>query len=293
MAKVKLIISMDWEGCDLLDGNLESIRSFKKKWSCPFTHYLNAGYYTNPNTMQDEVTNKIVQTLGEDDETGLHLHAPKHFVESAGVALKRGPTFSKHGDYNSGQEFGQEVMLHGYSKEELDRLIAYSKAILETKGLGPLKSFRAGGWMCDEKLLQSLADNSFEIESSATVANLLEGSSWEDDNLQRYIALLWDGISTESQPYFIKSRDKHLLEIPNNLGAIDYWQPEWIKILADRCVEHAVNKDEYVAVINSHQETFQQHMEKLDRFIEQVSKAPEVSLEFTKNASIYQVLQSA
>ncbi|MCO4755121.1 MAG: hypothetical protein KC478_11610 [Bacteriovoracaceae bacterium] len=293
MVNIKLIISMDWEGCDLLDRNLDSIKEFKKKWNCPITHYLNAGYYTNPNTMMDQVTDKIHMTMQSDDEAGLHLHAPRHFVESAGVGLKNGPTFSKHGDYNSGQEFGQEVMLHGYSKPELDRLISHSKTILEDKGLGPLKSFRAGGWMCDEKLIDSLADNEFEIESSATVAELLEGSSWENDNLQRYISLMWDDITMDSSPYYLTTNNRKLLEIPNNLGAIDYWQPSWIEILAQKCIENAQNKTNYVAVINSHQETFSDNVDKLTSFIESIKLCPYANVQFTNNQEVLNKLKES
>lgn len=296
MAKINLIISMDWEGCDLLDKNLSSIKDFKRRWRCPITHYLNAGYYTNPNTMSDQVTDKIKSAVFEEDEQGMHLHAPRHFVESAGVGLRSSPTFSKYGDYNNGAEFGQEVMLHGYTRPELDALIGHSKSVLETKGFHSPKSFRAGGWMCDDKMIDSLAEHEFEIESSATVAGFLEGSSWENDNLQRYISLIWDGITPESSPYFIQASPtskRSLLEIPNNLGAIDYWQESWIDELADRCVKNSKDKQEYLAVINSHQETFSEHVGKLSSFIEALSEKSGCSIEFTTNKEVLRSLKSA
>lgn len=277
---------MDWEGCDLKEENLESIIEFKQDYHCPITHYLNPGYYTNPKTKMDEVTTKIKNTLGSDDENGLHLHAPRHFVEDAGVPLKNSPTFSKHGDYNSGAEYGQEVMLHGYSKEELNKLIAHSKKILAEKGFSEIKSFRAGGWMCDDKLADTLAENDFEIESSATVASLLEGSSWENDNLGRYISMMWDKINMESSPYFFESSSKQMLELPNNFGAIDYWRPTWIDTLADKCIEYARKNKSFLAVINSHQETFKENVGKLKTFLELLKIKFKGEIEFTTNKRV-------
>lgn len=292
MGKIKLVISMDWEGCDLHDSNLNAIAAFKRKYRCPFTHYLNAGYYTNPNTRNENVTEKIRNILGQDDEAGLHLHAPKHLVEAAGVGLKTAPTFSKHGDFNRGFEFGQEVMLHGYSKSELDALIGLSKSLLEDKGFAPIKSFRAGGWMCDEKIFDSLADYDFEVESSATVADFLEGSSWENDNLQRYISLIWDGITPNSAPYFVKRPKKELLEIPNNLGAIDYWKEQWLPSLADICRRNARETGAFVAVVNSHQETFKEHGPKLEALLDLFLSEGD-DFEFVTNKEVLRSLKAA
>lgn len=292
MEKIKIIISMDWEGCDLKEQNLDSIREFKSAYHCPITHYLNPGYYTNPRTKEDNVTDKIRSTVLEDDEPGLHLHAPRHFVEAAGVGLKSSPAFSKHGDYNSGAEHGQEVMLHGYSKEELDQMISLSKSILAAKGFENLKSFRAGGWMCDDKLAQSLADHDFEIESSATVASLLEGSSWENDNLGRYISMMWEDIDMDSSPYFFQSSEKEMLELPNNFGAIDYWRPEWIEALVEKCLAFAKSKNGFLAVINSHQETFKENVEKLKAFIELLRSKFSGEIEFTTNRAVLSELKT-
>lgn len=291
MGKVKLIISMDWEGCDLLERNLNAIKNFKKKYNCPLAHYLNAGYYTNPKTKGGRVTSAIKGALGSDDEQAMHLHAPRHFVQAAGVGVRAAPTFSKLGDYNSGHEFGQEVMLHGYDKAELDRLISYSKSVLEERGFSRIKAFRAGGWMCDEKMFDSLSENDFEVESSATVAGFLEGSSWENDNLQRYISLIWEGITPESSPYMVKGSKKDLLEIPNNLGAIDYWQPSWMAGLSERCLANSEQSD-YLAVVNSHQETFADHAAKLENLIDDLIRKG-ANLEFITNREVLNSWKSA
>ncbi len=274
---------MDWEGCDLEAHNLKSIREFKQKWKCPITHYLNASYYTNPKTKDLNITDEIKSILTQDDELGLHLHAPKHFVENAQVELKTSPTFSSFGDYNAGEEFGQEVMLHGYSKDEIKKMISFSTSILNKKGFRGIFSFRAGGWMCDEKIVEALEEENFHYESSATVASLLNGSTWEGDNLQRYIELIWDDITPQSKPYWLESSQKKIIEIPNNLGAIDYWQDHWIDELVDISIKNSQQDKDYICVINSHQETFEKNAYKLDQYLKKISKEFEVSFVVNKN----------
>ncbi len=284
MGKIRVLLSMDWEGCDLKEINLSSIKGFKKKWENPFTHYLNPAYYTNPKTKHLNITKLISNTLSPEDEIGLHLHAPKHLLREMNIAVKSSPTFSKHGDYNSGDEFGQEVMLHGYDQEELDQMISFSTMVLNRKGFKGIESFRAGGWMCDEKIIGSLSKNKFKYESSATVASLLNGSSWEGDNLQRYISVIWNDITPESRPYIIhQNQHNKILEVPNNLGAIDYWQNNWIEDLVNTSLKNSTKDKNYVCVINSHQETFSKHRIKLERYLSALSEIAEVSFVGNRN----------
>ncbi|MBC77770.1 MAG: hypothetical protein CME64_17325 [Halobacteriovoraceae bacterium] len=293
MNELKILITVDWEGTDLEDKNLQRIKQFKREWNVPLTHYLNPGYYTNPKTCELEVTKSINDILFNDDDLGLHLHAPKHFVTSAGVAPRSGPCFSSLGDYNIGEEHGQEVMLHSFPKEDVYKLIKYSKSLMNKYGFNTLRSFRAGGWMSDEAIFESLQENNIFIESSATVASLLEGSSWEGDNLQRYISIIWDKIDLYSDPFFVTTSKGKLLEIPNNLGAIDYWKEDWISILSEKTIQATRTKGSHIAVINSHQETASDHWDKLDSFLHTIKASKEVNVSFSTNSEIAHQMMSA
>ena len=293
MSELKVLITVDWEGTDLEEENLQRIQKFKHDWGVPLTHYLNPGYYTNPNTCDLEITKTINNILSEEDDTGLHIHAPKHFVSSAGVHPRVGPCFSSMGDYNIGEEHGQEVMLNSFSKDEIDKMIKFSINLMGKYGFKKLNSFRAGGWMSDDAIFESLQENKIFIESSATVASLLEGSSWEGDNLQRYISIIWDQINMESRPYFLNTKRGKLLEIPNNLGAVDYWQHDWIEQLANKAVDSCKRTGNYIAVINSHQETALKHWYKLDRFLEILSLHQDIKLTFCTNSQVASEYMSA
>mgnify|MGYP002280382834 CR=1 FL=1 len=103
---------------------------------------------------------------------------------------------------------------------------------------------------------------------------------------------MWDDIDMDSSPYFFKSSEKEMLELPNNFGAIDYWRPDWIEILVDKCIEFAKSKNSFLAVINSHQETFAGNVEKLKAFINLLKSKFDGVIEFTTNREVLSELKA-
>ncbi len=289
--KFKVIISMDWEGTGLEEKNLMAICDFKERWRVPFVHYHNPAYYTHPNFSEAEVHAFTSLAFSKDDEIGLHLHTPQHLLARAGVEPRHSPCFSRLGDYNPGPMKGQEVMLLAYQKHEVKRLVEYSLNLLKSHGYYHIQSFRAGGWMADERVWEVLSEVGVPIESSAANRRFLEGSSWEGDNLDRYSELLWGTRGSELFPFNLQTFSGQLLEIPNNLGAIDYWNTENIyqtfnELLAAGTEEQA-HRGAPVLVINSHQETAADNLPKLHEFLAYLHGAYGDAFSFVTNKDIY------
>lgn len=284
---INLIISMDWEGISLEHKNLSAISQFKQKWNAPIVHYKNAAYYTNKRLENMDINKTMKSVISQDDEIGLHLHTPRHFVQAAGVMPRMAPCFSKYGDYNAGDMNGQEVMLVAYNKDEVKAMIQYSLEKLKSNGFDAIHSFRAGGWMSDERVWEALVETGIPIESSATNYNLLNGSSWEGDNLQRYISLIWGELNVLSRPYYLQNFCGSLFEIPNNLGAIDYWKEQTIDDHLAAITDHYNANEDMYLVINSHQETAQENFHKLDNFLSRLTDDYGDEINFTTNKDIY------
>lgn len=283
--EIKIIVSMDWEGTDLKEENLEAIREFKRSWAVPMVHFHNPAYYTNPYLSEEEVQKFTDEAIGVDDEVGLHLHTPRHLLTHAGVSSKTSPCFSRLGDYNVGEQYGQEVMLLAYHKEEIKKLLDFSIRLFKEKGFSPIHSFRAGGWMADERVWEALAEVGIPIDSSATHASYLDGTGWSGENLQRYIPLIWGEEGKRTRPYQLQSFSGPLLEIPNNLGAIDYWDSLNIyQIFASLLNEE--QESEQIFVINSHQETAARFMPSLMEFLSYLRSSYGDQLSFTTNRDI-------
>jgi hypothetical protein len=289
--KFKVIISMDWEGTGLEEKNLMAIRNFKERWRVPIVHYHNPAYYTHPYFCASEVHAFTSQAFFEDDEIALHLHTPQHLLDQAKVEVRHAPCFSRLGDYNPGPFKGQEVMLLAYPKDDVKKLIEFSLALFKVHGLGPVQSFRAGGWMADERVWEALAEVGIFVESSAANRRFLKGSSWEGDNLDRYSELLWGNRGSKLFPFILQTFSGQLLEIPNNLGAIDYWNTENIYQTFNELLSTGSEAKgpyrEPVLVINSHQETAAEHLPKLHEFLAYLHGAYGDQISFVTNRDIY------
>lgn len=285
---IQVIISMDWEGTSLEHSNLERVKQFKSDWDIPFVHFYNPAYYTDPGHAKININKKVKRVFSKDDEIGLHLHTPRHLLWAANLSPRIGPCFSHYGDFNPGVYNGQEVMLLAYSKHELKELINYSLEKLNKNGFKNINSFRAGGWMSDEKVWEALIETGLPIESSATNSKFLDGSSWEGDNIQRYISLLWGDIQINTRPYYLQTYSGQIFEIPNNLGAIDYWNDPLIQRQIDQICAEYNTYEKLLLVINSHQETFKEHSNKLEYFLGQLEyHFGKNKIQYTTNKEIY------
>ena len=274
-ANIEVLLTVDWEGSDLRPKNLETIKRFKERYQVPLFHFLNPAYYTQDLKLNNTAINdSICSVLTSEDGRGLHLHPSRHLVEAAGLTFQPGPTFSRRGKC-TGLEEGADVMLHAYPYQDLERLIGFSRDVLESQGFSDLEGFRAGGWMADPTVCECVKLHGLEFESSGTLGSLLNGSSWEGDNLQRYIEILWPEIHMNSSPYWMETSFGELLEVPNNLGAVDYWSEEAVDFFVSTTLNEGRQQGRYLAVINSHQETASDHWYKMGLFVERLQQACE------------------
>jgi hypothetical protein len=229
--------------------------------------------------------------MDEKDELGLHIHPQKVLVEAAGLNFLSSPSFSKGWAPTFGPLAGQEVMLHTYPERDLYQLIRFSLEVLEHYGFRDIHSFRAGGWMAGQNVFEALTQLNFRYESSATSAQFLNGTSWQGENLQRYIEMIWPDINDHSGPYQVQTQYGHLWEVPNNLGAIDYWQADRDDEKIESILEGAQKKEEHLVVINSHQETALENWPKLIQFLKKLSHASlkhSEQLRFVTNKSYFE-----
>ena len=224
-AKVRIVVSVDWEGRDLAPANLAAIQQFRSDFAdIPLQHFLNAAYYTKPDANQGEVTRAITSVLRKGDEHGLHLHGWMRLFEAAGVSFRTGPTYLKDPvDLRSCRhDCGHEVAITAYREDELRRVIRFASDTLEGQGFDRPHSFRAGGWQADAKVLRALAREGFTVDSSATHAKFLE-PAWGGTNLYTFVRQLWASVVPTTQPYVVDlGGGDRITELVNNGCLADY-----------------------------------------------------------------------
>ncbi len=286
--KVRIVVSVDWEGRDLNPKNLQAMQEFRRDYpDIPLQHFLNAAYYTKSQADAVEITKTINSVLLPKDEHGLHIHAWKTLVESAGVTFRSTPSFVRDGSFISdcAIDCGQEIALTGYTNAELRKIIAYSIGILQREKFSRPKSFRAGGWQADDNVLDALAAEGFTLDSSATYADFLK-PSWEKYNLYGFVGKLWIEIKPTSQPYVYKtSAGRKILELPNNSCLSDYMTGDaMFKVFELNVNEWQKNpkKNVYLS-IGFHQETAARYLPNLRealKLIRGYSQSKNVPIEF-------------
>ncbi|MBI2931216.1 MAG: hypothetical protein HYY16_06165 [Planctomycetes bacterium] len=250
--RVRLTVSIDWEGRDLLDENLVAIDKLREELpDVPITHFLNAAYYTKRRADAKTVTAAIRRALREGDETGLHIHAWRSLVAAAGVKFRRGPTFWGT-DVEGDGEVGHEVELEAYNVAELRKIVAKSRAILKEAGFELTGSFRAAGWIAGPKVLEAIRAEGFSVDSSATDA------VWHDE-LERYplrarIRQTWPKVTAESAPFTVDTPTGAVVEMPDTCALSDYVTAQEMENHILAAVERLRSRDVYVH-IGLHQET--------------------------------------
>jgi hypothetical protein len=273
--KVRIVVSVDWEGRDLSEHNLAAMQDFRERFpTVPLQQFLNAAYYTKPQAYAADLTRSIKSVLRPGDEHGLHIHAWRSLVTAAGVRFRTGPSFvDQDVDVNwCGVDCGSDVSLTAYTKPELRKIIRKSVEILTAQGFNRPTSFRAGGWQADDTVLNALAEEGFALDSSATYAPYLE-ASWGAYNLYRFVAELWPTIIPNSQPYTYTSKTGHqILELPNNASLADYVTGSDMlnAFIAQARLLQASPQDDVYLSIGFHQETAAAYLPRLISALNQI-----------------------
>lgn len=286
--KIKIVVSVDWEGEDLKTHNLQAIKEFRRDLpEIPLQQFLNAAYYTKTDANSEQITKDIRSVLLPKDEHGLHIHAWKRLVEASGVKFRTSPSFVMDGFMiaDCRIDCGQEIALTGYANDELRKIIAYSVGILQREGFNRPKSFRAGGWQADDNVLDALAAEGFTLDSSATIADLLL-PEWGKYKLHKMVKDLWLDTKPTSQPYIHKtSSGLQILELPNNSCLADYMTGnDMLKVYQSNAqiLKKNRKKDVYLS-IGFHQETAAEYLPNLReaiKLIRSYAKRNKIPIEF-------------
>jgi predicted deacetylase len=275
--KVRIVVSVDWEGRSLEAENLAAFNAFRNDYpKIPLQLFLNAAYYTKADADPKLVTESIRSVMRPGDEEGLHIHAWRSLFTAAGVKFRTEPAFKGPIDLEKcTPDCGHDVNITAYSEAELRKVIAFSIKTLKKNGFTHPHSFRAGAWQADRKVLRALAAEGFTLDSSATDADFLK-ERWGKTLLYPVTKKIWPDTVASTQPYSIDLGDgRKILELPNNGCLADYVSGESIfesfqKNLA--LLKANPEKDVYLS-IGFHQETAVKFLPNLRKGIDLIQAA--------------------
>jgi hypothetical protein len=262
--EVLLMVTVDWEGDDLADDNLDAMAAMRDRFELvPLVHFLNAAYFTKPGANAEDVQRRTARVLRDHDELGLHIHGWKSLFEASGVEFRNSPTFwgGTVPSYRCSYDCGHDVPISEYAVDELRSVIQLSIDELGAAGFGRAMSFRAGGWMAAPNVREALAAEGLRVDSSAVAAYFLEDEIGDTD-LYRWVDALWGGTDSTSQPYPLDG----LTEVPDNGALADYvTADEMYSVYLDAKELLAAEPTEDVVVnIGFHQETAARYLHRVE-----------------------------
>lgn len=272
--KVKLLVTVDWEGRDLRDDNIRAMKDLHARFpDVKIVHFLNAAYFTKTDADAEAAREEIASAIAPDDEKALHIHGWKRLFEAAGVEFRSGPTFwgTTITPNECIYDCGHEVPISNYGVDELRKVVRFSLDKLEEEGFGRAKSFRCGGWMAKENVREAIAAEGLLYEESAVPADFL-APKLRQYPVQGWLADLWAGTTPTSQPYRIPTAAGDVVEVPDNGALADYVSADQMFSVyeANKAEWQRAKTKDFVVSIGFHQETAATYLPALEEALERI-----------------------
>ena len=334
MGHIYICITIDWEGESLESvSDLISIRN-KIDTKIPFTHFICPNYFIR--NLQSNTSNIIKNAIEPIDEVGLHIHCYKELIESiSGIEFRTEENY--HNTLSWFEEniikkifpkyhrniSGRGVPLSVYSKDEIRKIIAKSKDLLqENLNIVNINGFRAGGWIANDTVLDVVEESNFKYDSSAVAPSILSqgfsvmstGNKLDDygDNTKiftEHLIKLWgykiikqgflknenilrfnnqQAIKIDSKPFNYNS----LLEIPNNCGLTDFCSYQKTLIPLVKEYQKAIIEDpdnSFLIVYGCHQEGDLYYKNLLLDFLQEIQKLDSSSIKFIRMQDVLNI----
>ncbi len=272
--RIELLVTVDWEGRDLLDANLSAMEELRTRYpEVKIDHFLNAAYFTKPGADPASVEASMRRPLRSGDEAGLHVHGWKRLFEAAGVTFRSTPNFWGTSTLSNDCTYdcGHEVPIDAYTTDELRKVFAFSMDTLQAHGFGRAKSFRCGGWVADANVREALVAEGIRWDDSAVPAPFLK-SEIGTLPLYDWLAEMWQGTTSTSQPYVISTAAGDLIEVPDNGALSDYMRAdEMVSVYDDIKAAYLLDPSKDIVLsIGFHQETAAKYVPVLEDALGQI-----------------------
>jgi hypothetical protein len=206
-------ITVDWEGYDLDDDNIEAMLKFNTRFQVPITHFICPAYFTRSNFDIPAAVAKINSAIQDKDEVALHIHSWSSLVACSGIQPITQPTYLKN-DLCIDGDCGYSVPLGCYSVDQIRQILIASKQMLIDAGVkntgtaSAFKSFRCGGWLASDNVLNAAQQAGFTCEASGassdyyTYLNNQLPVTVDEKDLMSWVALIWSG-NVQSTPQYL------------------------------------------------------------------------------------------
>ncbi|MEE9332427.1 MAG: hypothetical protein V3U89_09405 [Methylophilaceae bacterium] len=263
--KIKIYVTVDWEGMSLDEENIAAMQAFRKKFPhVSMLQLLNPSYFLRDHPDNAHLTSLIKSTFLPIDTQGLHVHAWKSLTDYCGVKYQHTHSFADVDESCKTGDCGYTISLeNAYSQSALTKLIACSNRVLVKNGFNKSVHFRAGGWQLGSKLIAALEADGFVWDSSEIDADLLTTRWHESSSMVRMLRQLHPKRTPLDQPYALTAK---LTEYPNNAALADYTTTLQLVTM----FRNLITSNKRVMVLGFHQETAADFLGRIEKAIPQM-----------------------
>ena len=270
MATLHVSIVVDWEGEHFRDlGDLRAVRDAIQTSlgrTVPFTHFICPTYWLEPHTPVDPAS-AIRTAWSKGDEVALHVHCWEALVRAAGVPFSSTPDWNQDGT-------GHGVPLGTYGRDA-KTIVACARDLVQRKLGATVHGFRCGGAMTSDVVYEALMALGFRYDCSAFPVEVisrgfgphsrgnLRDTFGARNVIANYLVDLWGhapmhtpecgnslalagnggGITPTTQPFWVRSGEHRILEMPGNGGISDYASASYMRTTFDALLARARERD--------------------------------------------------
>lgn len=215
--------TLDWEGWDVSQYNLNEMDNIANLYGMPITHLFNPRIYVETQTSYEKIFPDRAEYLTDwvldrrnsrGDEIGMHMHMFSDMVQAAGVQPRAGSIV--------GAAYG-DAKTSDFTQQELEKIFSWGVQKFAENGLPIPKSYRTGGWFSGPHVLKAAQNTGFLIDTSGRTGGIINPA------LPYSSPVPWN-LPVTTRPYKPTNGDINrwegdrlsIWEFPNN-GADSYW----------------------------------------------------------------------
>ena len=264
--KVRILLSVIWEGYDISAHNIaaiEGLRAQMPEW--PITHFISPAYFLHP-TFTNEKMALMQRVIKKGDAIALYLQPWKSITEDAGLLFRNRPTFwgAPVNKQECSLDCGRQVPINLYDEREVQAMVDSSLRAMRLRGFETVTGFMAAGWLSSDAVLEGVAAAGIK-EDFSPMAPEIVAAKLKGYPLMQWIQATWPGLKPGKEVRIAKMRTGTLRQTAHIPGIIDYLSAEGAVDYAKKILDAAQGKPrgDFVIHLSLIQESAAQYVDRL------------------------------
>jgi len=224
--RILISVAASWDGSNVDQTAVNSLAAFRSQYGAiPMLHFVSPAYFSRSPKESERSVVLLRSSIRPGDQVGLHVAPWKSIVSRSESMFRSAPTFwgAEVTKRDCVSDCGREVPILVYEPEEIVRIIATSKSLLEEKGrdLPLVPAAHIAGWVASPDVHAALRRTGFTWSFSSVPPDQVAASlgQWP---LMYWVRGLWGGLDRLPQPHDVTTPHGMLTEVTTSGALLDH-----------------------------------------------------------------------